>query len=88
MGGAFTKDTGQRALVRNAKKVLAIEGCMTDCASRTMKSVLPEINPFIIETDKLADFNKSLFGIDEMNHDEIMKIVKSVAKQLKEEYVL
>src|SRR6266496_2084627 len=37
LGGAFTKDSGQRALARNAGKVLAIEGCFIECASRMMK---------------------------------------------------
>jgi uncharacterized metal-binding protein len=88
LGGAFTKDTGQRALVRNAKKILALEGCFTDCASRTMRAVLPEIKPIIIETDKLAVFDKSLFGIDEIEHDEIIKAAKSVAKSINEKYII
>ena len=34
LGGAFTKDTGQRNLARRAERVVAIEGCPTDCGSR------------------------------------------------------
>ena len=41
LGGAFTKDTGQRNLVRRAEKVIAIEGCFLACSSRMMKGVLP-----------------------------------------------
>ncbi|VVB97034.1 DGC domain protein [uncultured archaeon] len=34
LGGAFTKDTGQRDLVRRANKTIAIEGCFISCSSR------------------------------------------------------
>ncbi len=37
LGSAFTKDTGQRNLVRKASKVIAIEGCFINCSSRMMK---------------------------------------------------
>src|SRR5512138_1069942 len=33
LGGAFTKDTGQRNLVRTAQRVIALEGCFVNCAS-------------------------------------------------------
>ena len=48
LGGAFTKDGGQRNLVRTSHKIIAIEGCFTNCASRMMKGVIPEITPLII----------------------------------------
>jgi hypothetical protein len=53
LGGAFTKDTGQRALVRNAKRVVALE---------------------VIHTDGLARFDKKLFGIEALSHDETVAI--------------
>lgn len=34
LGGAFTRDTGQRNLVRRANKTIAIEGCFISCSSR------------------------------------------------------
>jgi uncharacterized metal-binding protein len=48
LGGAFTKDTGQRSLVRNAKKLIAIEGCFIKCYSRMMQGVIGNLNPEII----------------------------------------
>lgn len=40
LGGAFTKDTGQRNLVRTAPRVVALEGCFIECSSRMMKELL------------------------------------------------
>ena len=40
LGGAFTKNTGQRNLVRDATKVVALEGCFIECGSRMMKGVI------------------------------------------------
>jgi len=41
LGGAFTKDTGQRGLARNGSRIIALEGCFIECASRMMKGVIP-----------------------------------------------
>lgn len=71
LGGAFTKDTGQRSLVKNAQVLIALEGCFIECASRTMKGVLPELAPRVIIADRLYDFDANLFGIDEMAEEEI-----------------
>lgn len=84
LGGAFTKDTGQRSLVRNAKRVIAVEGCFVNCASRMMTGVVSEIKPEVVIADQLYDFNRQLFGIDEMPYDEIQVHAKTVAKRLVE----
>lgn len=82
LGGAFTKDTGQRNLVRKAKRVIALEGCFINCSSRMMKSVISELEPEVIVADKLYDFDRSLFGIDEMSEDEIKIHSQEVAKKI------
>lgn len=82
LGGAFTKDTGQRNLVRNAGKAIALEGCFIKCASRMMAGVVPKFNPEIIIADKLYDFDRNLFGIDEMSEDQIKIHAKEVAKKI------
>jgi len=82
LGGAFTKDTGQRHLVRKAKRVIALEGCFINCSSRMMKSVISELEPEVIVADKLYDFDRSLFGIDEMSEDEIKCHSQDVAKKI------
>ncbi len=84
LGGAFTKDTGQRNLVRKAPKVIAVEGCFINCSSRMMKSVITELEPEVIVADKLYDFDRSLFGIDEMSEDEIRIHAQEVAKKIAE----
>jgi uncharacterized metal-binding protein len=84
LGGAFTKDTGQRDLVRKSPKVVAIEGCFINCSSRMMKGVISELEPEVIVADKLYDFNRTLFGIDEMSEDEIKNHSQEVAKKIVE----
>lgn len=85
LGGAFTKDTGQRSLVRNAKELIALEGCFIECASRMMKGVIPDLNPRIIITDGLIDFDRNLFGIDEMSEEETKALAMTIAQKVVEE---
>ncbi len=84
LGGAFTKDTGQRNMVKNDKRVIAVEGCFLECSSRMMKGVVPGLEPEIIIADKLYDFDRSLFGIDEMAEKEIKGHAEKVAKAIAE----
>lgn len=86
LGGAFTKDTGQRNLVKKAKRVIALEGCFINCSSRMMKSVISELEPEVIVADKFYDFDRSLFGIDEMSEDEIKTHSQGVAKKILERF--
>lgn len=79
LGGAFTKDTGQRALVRDAGRVVALEGCPIDCASRMMEGVLPGRAFEVVHTDRMAQFDARLFGIDEMGSDAIRACARQVA---------
>jgi uncharacterized metal-binding protein len=79
LGGAFTKNGGQRALARNAPKLVAIEGCFLECATRMMKGVASDIVPDVIIADKLYDFDRRLFGIDEMPDEEIDRHAAGVA---------
>ncbi len=82
LGGAFTKDCGQRALVRNASRVVAIEGCYLECASRMMKGVIPELKPEVFVADRLYEFDRKLFGIDEMAEAELSAHAREVAKSI------
>jgi len=87
LGGAFTKDTGQRNLVKNAKKIIAIEGCFIKCASRMMSGVIKKFNPEIIIADKFYDFDKNLFGIDEMSEDKIKVHATKVARKIRTNFL-
>ncbi len=66
LGGTFTKDTGQRKLVRRANKTIAIEGCFISCSSRMMKGVLPGLRPEIVQADTLYEASLP-FGVVEIN---------------------
>ncbi len=82
LGGAFTKDTGQRQLVRGAKRVIAIEGCFIKCSSRMMQGVISGLDPEIIIADQLYDFDRNLFGIDEMREVDIKAKARIVAEKV------
>jgi uncharacterized metal-binding protein len=82
LGGAFTKDTGQRALVRDARRVVALEGCSIECASRMMAGVLPGLAFEVIHTDRLAKFDGRLFGIDALAYDEVRACARDVAAEV------
>ncbi len=82
LGGAFTKNTGQRSLVRNAPRLLALEGCPVNCTSRMMSGVIESLTPEIVRTDRLCDFNQKLFGIDEMPPEEIQVLARTVAEKI------
>ncbi len=82
LGGAFTKDTGQRALVKHAARVIALEGCFLACASRTMKGVVRDLEPEVIVADRLYDFDRRLFGIDEMPAADVARHARTVAEQV------
>lgn len=84
LGGAFTKDTGQRNLVRSASRVFALEGCFINCASRMMQGVIPELKPEVVIVDRLYDFDRKLFGIDEMPQEEILKHSNTAANKILE----
>lgn len=85
LGAAFTKDTGQRDLVRRADKVIIIEGCFINCASRMMEGVLAELDPIIIDANSI--YNEDLpFGINEVSEEKIKKYAESVAEKIVKDY--
>jgi uncharacterized metal-binding protein len=85
LGGAFTKDTGQRNLVRNAREVIALEGCFLECSSRMMEGVISGLAPQVIIADNLYDFDRNLFSIDQMGEEEIKVHAMTVAKKVMRE---
>jgi uncharacterized metal-binding protein len=84
LGGAFTKDTGQRGLVKNAPRVIALEGCFLNCSSRMMRGVIGDLEPEVIIADRLYDFDRDLFGIDEMPCADIEAHARTVAEKVAE----
>jgi uncharacterized metal-binding protein len=82
LGGAFTKDTGQRSLVRNAKRLIALEGCPINCSSRMMKGVIEDLEPEVINADQMYEFDRKMFGIEEMPTAEIQIHARAVAQKI------
>jgi uncharacterized metal-binding protein len=82
LGGAFTKNSGQRSLVREASRLLAFEGCPTDCASRMMRGVIDELEPERINVSALCEFDRKLFGADEMPPERIRSLARTVAEKV------
>lgn len=82
LGGAFTKDTGQRSLVRKAKRLIALEGCFVNCSSRMMSGVIEGLSPDVIIADRLYDFDQNLFGVEEMPPEEIQVHARTVAQNI------
>lgn len=86
LGAAFTKDTGQRGLVRNASKAIIIEGCFIHCASRMMKGVLPELEPIVIDAGTLYDSDLP-FEIHKVSDQELKDFADIVAEKVVKDYV-
>lgn len=82
LGGAFTKDGGQRDLVRKADRLIALEGCFVDCASRMMNGVIEGLAPEVVIADRLYEFDRKLFGIEEMPAGEIQAHARTVAQKI------
>jgi len=87
LGGAFTKNTGQRNLVRSSPKVLALEGCPIECGSRMMKGVIDNLKPEIVIVDRLCDFDKNLFSINDLPEEKIKELAQIAAVKIKEKYI-
>ena len=84
LGGAFTKEGGQRNLVRT-HKAIAIEGCFISCASRMMKGVIPGLEALVLDASEIYGENLP-FGIDEVSDDEFNRLAKVVAEEIVEKY--
>jgi len=48
--------------VRNAEKVIAIEGCFIQCASRMMEGVLDDFKPQVIIADSLYTLRRPVWN--------------------------
>jgi len=82
LGRAFTKNTGQRNLVRTAPRVIALEGCFVNCASRMMNGVIEGLEPEVVIADRFYDFDRKLFGVEEMPPEEIRAHALTVAQKI------
>ena len=82
LGGAFTKDSGQRKLARDANRLIAIEGCFIKCATRMMLGVIPDVNPEVVVATDYYDLDPMPFGIDGISDKDADACAKKVADHL------
>lgn len=82
LGGAFTKDTGQRGLARKAPRVIAIEGCPIACGTRMIQGVLAELRPEVYQIPSLVRFDSKLFAAKEMPEVERKRCGREAAEAI------
>ncbi len=81
-GGLLEESGGMRDLVQRADQVLVLDGCGLACGTRLLKAALPDLQPTVVLTDQLFDFDRQLFGVDEMPEAEIRDHARTVAEQI------
>ena len=75
----------EAVLIQRTGKVLFVEGCALKCSSRLVKGALDiKAKMDIIIADQMYDFDRTLFGIDEMPEEEIKSHAEEIAKELVE----
>lgn len=84
LGGAFTKDTNQRKLVRNSQRVIILEGCAISCASRMIKGILPKIEIETIFVNSHYKLNNSQFALNDMSEEEIRLLTEITTTKILE----
>jgi len=62
--------------------VIALEGCGINCSSRMMHGVIDGLAPDVIMADRLYDFDRRLFGIEEMPPEQIRVHAQTVARKI------
>jgi len=82
LGGAFTKDTGQRRLARNARRLIAIEGCFIHCATRMMQGAIPGLRAEVVNADDHYDLQPMPFGLDELSEHDANACAQKVASHI------
>lgn len=86
-GGFLETGGGMKDLVRQADRVLVLDGCFMACGARLTKGAFSDLKPDVVITDKLFEFDRNLFGVDEMPEAEIQAHAQTVAKKIVAEYL-
>jgi uncharacterized metal-binding protein len=81
-GGLLETQGGMRELVERADQVLMLDGCSLACGTRLLQAALPQIKPTVVFTDGLFEFDRHLFGVDEMPEQEISRHARTVAEKV------
>ena len=81
-GGLLEVGGGMRHLVERADRVLMLDGCALACGTRLLKGAVPQVKPTVLFTDGLIEFDRSLFGVDEMPEEQIRAHARTVAEKI------
>ena len=85
-GGLLEESGGMRDLVQRANRVFILDGCGMACATRLAKGAFPDLEPEVVFTDRLFEYDQNLFGVDEMPDSQINSNAGKVAEQVIEKY--
>jgi uncharacterized metal-binding protein len=78
-GGLLEAGGGMRDLVERADQVLVLDGCSMACGTRLLQGAEPQVKPKVVFTDRLIEFDRGLFGVDEMPEEEIDHHARTIA---------
>lgn len=85
MGDAVTGDSGFVELVKRAPRTIALEGCFLHCGTEIMRKRLPELEPVIVEANRLYSFDRDkYFEIFDMPRAEIEQYAATVAEYVRQ----
>ncbi len=87
-GGLLETGGGMRDLVERASQVLMLDGCAMGCGARLLQGAFPDIEPKVVFTDGLYEFDHGLFAADEMAEREIGVHARTVAGKVVAEALL
>jgi uncharacterized metal-binding protein len=85
-GGLLEEAGGMRDLVQRANMVLVLDGCGMACATRLTKGAFPDLEPEVVFTDRLFEYDQSLFGVDEIPDSQIVANAEKIATQVVAKY--
>lgn len=77
-----TGDGGMRALVKRAGQVLMLDGCAMACGERLLRAAMPDVQPTIIVTDQLFQFDRNSFALEEMDERDVAAHARTVAERV------
>jgi uncharacterized metal-binding protein len=77
-------DGGMRALVKHARQVLMLDGCAMACGERLLRGAMPDVQPTVVVTDQLFEFDRSSFSLEEMSEADVAAHARTVAGRVLE----
>lgn len=82
LGDASTGNSGFVEIVKNAPRVISIEGCPLKCGTEILKNRICNLDAKIVIATDLYDYDRNLFEIFDMPRDLIEEKARSVATQI------